>query len=329
MSQRNDHGLEFQPKPTNRPTFKDLDGKTFSRWTVLGYAGALYELSQWWCKCECGTVRKVAAQRLLQGGSKSCGCLQRDRTRKHGKWNTPEYKAWQSMRQRCNNPKDANYFRYGGRGIKVCTRWEESFERFYEDMGPRPSRRHSVGRIDNSGPYSARNCRWETPGQQQVNKRSNRLLTINGESKCISEWSQISGTHHATICGRLRRGLSHEEAVFGKGKFQYLEFNGKKLTIAEWARELGMHEATLRGRIRRGYPVERVLSTEKDVIVNKRSNTIYLTYNGKTQSLVDWAKELGVSRDSLANRHYRNWPVHRILGKPECPTPSPEPPGNN
>lgn len=89
---------------------------------------------------------------------------------KHGMFRTPEYKAWAAMIQRCSNPKDNRYYTHGGRGIKVCDEWLNSFENFYEDMGDRPSDKHSLDRIDNDGNYEPTNCKWSTQSEQNFNK---------------------------------------------------------------------------------------------------------------------------------------------------------------
>ena len=101
----------------------------------------------------------------------------------------PLYCTWCSMRDRCNNPHDENYFRYGARGIKVCERWA-SFETFVADMGPKPTPKHTLDRIDNDGPYDPSNCRWATRQEQALNTRRNRWITIDGETQTITVWEK-------------------------------------------------------------------------------------------------------------------------------------------
>lgn len=167
--------------------------------------------------CDCGTVKTYLWHRLKVGKTRSCGCLHRDelvqRLTTHGMSKTPTYTAWFRMRRRCDNKKDKHHWKYyGGRGIKVCPRWE-SFENFLEDMGERPSAKHSLDRINNDGNYSPENCKWSTRTEQARNKRSNHLLTINGETRCVKEWATIRGVLYQTILTRLDRGWSEEEAI--------------------------------------------------------------------------------------------------------------------
>ena len=148
------------------------------------------------CQCECGNKTEVRKDALKAGRVKSCGCKKKrdaeaNATRKkeekerrkkereskphpnarHGMWKTPEYKAWQSLKQRCNNENCHNFKDYGGRGISVCDRWMNSFENFYEDMGDRPGGYYSIDRIDVDGDYEQSNCRWATRSEQQKNRR--------------------------------------------------------------------------------------------------------------------------------------------------------------
>lgn len=121
---------------------------------------------------------------------------------------------WAGMIQRCHNPNVRNYQNYGGRGIQVCERWRQSFQAFVEDMGPRPSPKHSLDRRENDGNYEPGNVRWATQGTQLRNSRAAVKLEIGGVSKCLADWSLESGVQASTIAFRLRQGWDVERAVF-------------------------------------------------------------------------------------------------------------------
>lgn len=123
------------------------------------------------------TGRKQSAETIAKRAAK---------LRTHGRYGTPEYRAWDAMKQRCTNPKANGYDGYGGRGITVCDRWRYSFENFYADMGDRPSRDHSLDRIDNEGNYEPGNCRWATHSEQMKNRtRFNPNKAKKCEPGCI------------------------------------------------------------------------------------------------------------------------------------------------
>lgn len=121
---------------------------------------------------------------------------------KHGMTLTPEFKVWDTMLQRCSNPNNEKFPIYGARGIKVCERWKE-FKNFIEDMGRRPSSKHSLGRINNNRNYSPENCRWETAKEQARNRRSNRLLTFQGRKMTMVEWGEFTGFGMRNIHNRI------------------------------------------------------------------------------------------------------------------------------
>jgi len=197
-------------------------GKHFGRWTVIGEAEPkVYNgtrSTRWLCQCECGTIRAVRRNSLVNGDSQSCGCLafelsaQRGTT--HGMSGSYAYACWQAMKARCYYKIHPHYANYGGRGIVVCQRWLDSFENFIQDMGMPPSEDHSIDRYPNhDGNYEADNCRWATPIEQQRNMRTNRLLTFAGKTQCVSAWAEESGIGKTTIKERLNRGWSAEDAL--------------------------------------------------------------------------------------------------------------------
>lgn len=196
-----------------------LAGQRFGRWTLLERAPtrrAVSNHTRWWCICDCGTRRALRATILYRGRSQSCGCLVADKLRErqttHGMFGTPLYRIWCGMLRRCRNPTDKNYPRYGGRGIKVCERWQQ-FENFYADIPPRPSPRHSLDRRDNNGHYEPNNVRWATPQEQQNNLRSNRRITFGGETLTGAQWARRLGISKNRFYERLRLGWSVEEAI--------------------------------------------------------------------------------------------------------------------
>lgn len=125
---------------------------------------------------------------------------------------SPEYRVWGSMIQRCENPARASYRLYGGRGIRVYPAWRLSFDAFLRDVGPRPSPRHTLDRVDSDGHYEPGNVRWATPLQQANNARSNRLVTFNGETRTRAEWARHLGIKYFTLRQRLDKGWPPERA---------------------------------------------------------------------------------------------------------------------
>lgn len=183
-------------------------GDTFGRLIVLEESGKNKTgVRIWNCLCSCGNEKLVLQNSLVTGNTKSCGCLKKEQASKtrttHGMHKTKMYKSWVNMKSRCDNNKDKGYKNYGGRGIGYDSTWE-SFEVFLEDMGERPTGL-TLDRIDNDKGYSKENCHWVTQKEQSRNRRSNVIISYNGETKCIMEWAEELGINYTTLLGRINR----------------------------------------------------------------------------------------------------------------------------
>lgn len=168
----------------------DLRGRRFGRLVVRRFSHTRIRRAYWECVCDCGNVTIVRAGDLNSERTKSCGCLHLEilkaRTGKkcpsyihghaiHGATSS-EYRSWFAMIQRCEYKKNIGYKYYGGRGITICRRWRHSFPNFLEDMGSKPTTKHSLDRIDNEGNYEPGNCRWATAKEQALNRRKPKCL---------------------------------------------------------------------------------------------------------------------------------------------------------
>jgi hypothetical protein len=188
-------------------------GDTFGRWTTVerDHSKSTGHNIAWVCECICGSRRSVWTSSLLSGASQSCGCLNREivsrvlreRNWKHGLSETREYCSWSHMIRRCDDTTLKCYPNYGGRGIRVCEAWRADFLVFLRDMGPRPSPRHTLDRINNDGNYEPGNCRWATRAIQLTNRRNARLVTHCGRTQTITEWARELHIPRSTLAARV------------------------------------------------------------------------------------------------------------------------------
>lgn len=196
--------------------FKDITGKKFGRLTVIEFSHRRKDKIHYKCICDCGTEVKTRGANLKDGTTQSCGCLHKERTKKknttHGLSKTVEYRAYFAMKTRCYNQKDPGYKDWGGRGIKVCPEWLNDFTVFLKDMGPRPSKQHSIERINNDKGYCKVNCRWATIKEQSRNRRSTNMVSYKGETLCIMDWAKKLDIKYVTLQQRFKSGWSTEKA---------------------------------------------------------------------------------------------------------------------
>lgn len=207
----------------------DLTGKKFNRLTAIRESGRSEKGEVLWLfKCDCGNEKEILGWRVKNGGTKSCGCLQREisikRVTTHGDYGSSLHKCWQHMKQRCNNENIKGYHNWGGRGITYTPEWEE-YEPFKDwALSNGYEEGLTIDRIDNDGNYEPSNCRWATRQEQANNFRPNVLITVNGRTETAAEWSRITGVNHGTILWRSRNGFTGGDIISNRN-----HQTGKKL----------------------------------------------------------------------------------------------------
>ena len=199
------------------------NGDVFSRLTVIGEIPPEQRRSyhlRWLCQCSCGETTDADTASLRYGRKKSCGCLKRSVL---GEWSRvhrrthgmsvgglhnlpPEYGVWRSMVRRCHDPKIKGYQAYGARGVTVCDEWRNDAAAFCRDMGPRPTPKHTLDRIDSGGPYALWNCRWATMKEQQRNRRNNIVVEHEGKPVLLTVLAERLGMSRHTLWSRHERG---------------------------------------------------------------------------------------------------------------------------
>lgn len=184
--------------------------------TVVGFSGSEKGHRMYRCLCTCGTEVVVRGERLRTGKATSCGCKTKEKLHKrfltHGKTDSREYRAYHAMKQRCLNPKFSDYENYGGRGIKICPEWLESFEQFLKDMGSAPEG-FELDRKDPDGDYSPQNCRWLSHKEQQRNKRNTIWVEYEGERVPLVSLAEKFGLPRSRVHQRFKRGLPLSECL--------------------------------------------------------------------------------------------------------------------
>lgn len=186
----------------------DLIGRRFGRLVVLARASnSATGKARFLCRCDCGEETTTFSGNLREGKTISCGCWRGDHAAKkfstHRMSRTKEHRCWTALKNRCLNPKNKAFPRYGGRGITICPEWIKSFEAFFRDMGPKPGPKHSIERADNDGNYCKGNCSWELSIVQNNNRTTVYRIEFEGVTDSIAGWSRRIGMSGARIRRRL------------------------------------------------------------------------------------------------------------------------------
>jgi hypothetical protein len=193
-------------------------GATYFEWTVISYSHKHKNGSHFYlCQCSCGDIKPVCGNRILRGDSKRCYKCSRPKkgmNKIHGLRHHPLYKVWRGIKTRCLCQTDQHWDDYGGRGIKICDRWKDSVQNFYDDMHEGYQKGLHIGRINNDGDYEPSNCRWETPLVNANNKRTNVYVTHDGRTHTPAEWARELFKKANTIQARIRRGKKDSDALF-------------------------------------------------------------------------------------------------------------------
>lgn len=241
--------------------------KVFGDYIVIGEGKKCSKGRYALCRCKCGTEKDVGVDKLRTGRStccKSCaaGSEKRITSLTHGMSGSPEYYAWISMMERCNNPKAHNFKRYGARGITVCESWAGSFEEFFSDMGLRPSKRHSLDRKDNDKGYYAENCRWALPVEQSANRDITRKVLLNGEMVPVSILEKKAGLAKGVLSYRLDAGWSLDRALSEPGLIKKPKHSvfGEMLSTKEICDKFGVERQSFNMRLRQGWHPEEAVN---------------------------------------------------------------------
>jgi hypothetical protein len=202
---------------------KDWAGHRFGRLVAVNLVERRSDRNHVWrFACDCGGEKQIKIKQVRSGKTASCGCLQREalvaRNKRHGRSGTPTHRTWKDMRARCNNPSNSDYRDYGGRGIRVCDRWDD-FSAFLKDMGERPDGK-TLDRVDVDGNYEPGNCRWATPNEQAQNRRNNLIVEFDGEPKVFSQICREQGVDRTKARYRFDAGYSLDQVFCPKSDFR-------------------------------------------------------------------------------------------------------------
>ena len=290
--------------------FIDLTGRRYGKLFVKekleerGKNGQIVYL----CVCDCGSGKNplVLSSSLTLNIVRSCGCLNKEIVTTHNSSYKPIYFTWTGIKTRCLNEKSPDYPRYGGRGIKICDRWLNSFENFYEDMGDKPGPEYSLDRINSDGDYEKDNCRWATMIEQQNNRRNTLFITYKDKKYSISNLAREKGIEYATLRYRIENGWSVEDAVEKslqmkhQCNYRIIEYDGKKQTLIAWANEKQITYRRFNYRVI-NFGIEAAMTAPSNIALGKHNYLYYvkLVKDGVVDYLEGWVRRLNVSNITI------------------------------
>jgi len=212
-----------------------------------------------------------------------------------------------AMKNRCTNTNRHNYYRYGGRGIKVCDDWINDIEKFIDwSLKNGYKKGLQIDRINNDGDYSPENCRWVTPKENANNKESNILITYNNETKSIAEWSKIVNIDAKTLYYRYSKGYKVED-LFNHKELVTLEYNGSVNTLVEWSDITGISYKTLHHRYSKGWSATKIIETSTE------TKQATISYKGETHTVKEWSEILKINPSTLHTRRHSGWSDEEII----------------
>jgi hypothetical protein len=255
----------------------DLVGNKYGKLLVTEYMGIKrsksgHTYSMFKCVCDCGNECIKTGTTLKAGEVNSCGCLYKEMAHKkpnyHGKTRRKLYQVWSSFRGRCNNPTDAAYHNYGGRGIGYAPEWDDYlvFEKWALENGYQQDVGLTLERIDVNKGYTPENCCWADRKRQSNNKRNNLYFTIDGVTHTLAEWCEIYNVPYGRVDARINSlGWSFEDALFKPLTYKKhtITYKGRTLTTKEWAKETGLSADMIRRRLKNGWTPKEIIETPK------------------------------------------------------------------
>ena len=294
-----------------------ISGDIFGRLTVLEKLPEKnhrnIEIFKCQCSCAAKTIINVPKPYLTSGDTKSCGCLRKETTAArrtiHGMSETPEYEIWCGIKKRCYNPKSKSYPDYGARGITMSDEWKDSFEAFYQDMGPRPSLNHSIEREKNDQGYSKDNCKWATREEQNNNTRTNVFYEINGERLTVAQIAKKYNKPYNSLIIRLQT-MSVKEALnkpLKKSKLLLFTYNNKTQNLAQWCRELYLD------RDKMVYCIKKGMLFEVAIIFTKDFRNHSVTINNVIKTVDEWTSNDNLALHEVVLRLRKGWTIEEAL----------------